>query len=324
MTTPPVPPAESPSLAPVADPPYGVAPNGYRLPAATRLGRVRLQVADLARSLAYYEGVLGLRALARAPGRAELGAGEPGARGGRVFVELVERPGARPVPRRGRLGLYHFALLLPDRAALGRLVAHLAASHTPAGASDHRVSEALYLTDPDGLGIEVYADRPRDTWQAVPTAAGRELAMATAPLDLAALVRAAEAAPGGPAWTGLPAGTAMGHVHLHVGDLAGAAAFYHEALGFDRVVWGYPGALFLAAGGYHHHLGTNTWAAAQPPAGDDDARLLEWTVELPGAADVDAAAASVAGAGYAAARDGGDLVARDPWGTAVRVQASAG
>jgi catechol 2,3-dioxygenase len=134
----------------------------FRLPAATHVGRVRLQVADLERSLDYYQTVLGLRVLARGDGRATLGAYGSDA----PLVELHERVGARPVPRRGRLGLYHFAILLPDRAALGRFLAHLAARGEYAGMSDHLVSEALYLTDPDGLGIEVYADRPRASWRA--------------------------------------------------------------------------------------------------------------------------------------------------------------
>jgi catechol 2,3-dioxygenase len=184
-----------------------------------------------------------------------------------------------------------------------------------AGAGDHLVSEAFYLTDPDGLGVEVYADRPRATWRRV----GRELMMATDPVDVAGLVRDAGDAP----WAGMPAGTTVGHMHLHVGDLEAGARFYADALGFDRMVWRYPGALFLGAGGYHHHLGTNTWAgpAARPP-GADDARLLEWTVTLPTAADVAAAAASLAAAGHdAAARPDGSVVAADPWGTAVRLRA---
>ena len=233
----------------------GIRPPGYRLPDATRLGRVRLQVASLDRSLPFYEDVLGLRRLDRRDGVATLGASGDGT----ALVELHERAGARPVPRRGRLGLYHFAVLLPDRAALGRFLAHLAARGVRAGMSDHAVSEALYLTDPDGLGIEVYADRPRDAWRY----AGRQLHMHTEPLDTASLL----AAGGGAPWAGMPPGTVIGHVHLHVGDIDAAAAFYHAALGFDKVVWSYPGALFLSAGGYHHHLGTNTWAAGAAPLG---------------------------------------------------------
>jgi catechol 2,3-dioxygenase len=288
---------------------YGEAPSGHRLPDRTRLGAVRLQVASLARSLPFYEQVLGLRVAARADGQVTLAAHGDDA----PLVELVERPGARAVPKRGRIGLYHFAILLPDRPSLGRFVRHLGEVGARAGAGDHLVSEAFYLNDPDGLGIEVYADRPRGAWKRV----GNQLMMATDPVDVRDLVRAAGDAP----WTGMPAGTVMGHVHLHVGDIARAGAFYSEALGFDRVVWSYPGALFLSAGGYHHHLGTNTWAGSgAEPAADDEARLLEWTIVLPDAESVDATAASLAAAGQAVERGAdGDLVARDPWGTRVRV-----
>ena len=288
-------------------PTAGIAPPGYGLPAATRLGQVRLQVADLARSLAFYEGIVGLRILDRNGATAVLGA-----RGADTpLVELIERPGARPVPRRGLLGLFHVAFLLPERADLARFVRHLAETGERAGMSDHLVSEAVYLTDPDGLGIEVYADRPRNTWRHD----GRQIAMATNPLDVPGLLRAA----GDALWSGAPEGTVVGHVHLHVGDLGEAAAFYHEALGLDKVVWNYPGALVLSAGGYHHHLGLNTWAGDAPPAGEDDARLLAWTLVVPGADDVEAAAHSLEAAGYATARATGACIVADPWGTPLRI-----
>jgi catechol 2,3-dioxygenase len=298
--------------APNTNPGYGIRPPGHRLPDATRVGAVRLDVSDLERSLQFYQSILGLRVLRRDASSAALGPMEDET----PLVRLHERRGARHVPRGGRLGLFHFAILLPDRAALGRLVVHLAEERVHIGASDHLVSEALYLSDPDGLGIEVYADRPRESWRSV----DRELAMSTLPLDMDDLVRAA----GGGRWSGAPAGTTMGHVHLHVGDLAGASAFYHDALGFDRVVWRYPGALFLSAGGYHHHLGVNTWAgpSASAPA-DDEARLIEWELLLPSSDDVDAARASLAGAEHAAAeQNDGSVIAHDPWGTALRLRAA--
>lgn len=292
---------------------YGQPPNGFRLPQATRLGRVSIQVADLDRSLAFYEGVLGLRSVEREASRAVLAAhGDD-----MPLVELHALADARPAPARGRLGLYHFAILLPDRASLGRFVKHLGDIDARAGAADHLVSEALYLQDPDNLGIEVYADRPRSAWRR----SGRELMMATDPVDIAGLLGAA----GGVPWAGMPAGTIMGHVHLHVGDIPTATTFYSDGLGFDRTVWDYPGALFMSAGGYHHHLGTNTWAGhGAVPAPERDARLLEWTIELPDAASVVAAGDSLERSGFAVARDvvagTTDIVTRDPWGTQLRIR----
>jgi catechol 2,3-dioxygenase len=291
--------------------PYGIAPSGFRLPDATRLGRVRLQIADLDRSIAYYETVIGLRVIDRSHDTATLAP-----RGGdTVLIELRAKPGVRAVARRGQIGLYHFAILLPDRASLGRLIAHLSATGVYAGMSDHFVSEAIYLQDPDGLGIEVYADRPRSEWRT----ADRQLAMATNPLDVASVVAAGGDVP----WSGLPAGTVIGHVHLYVRDLDEASKFYHEALGLDKVVWGYPGALFMSAGGYHHHLGTNTWAAEAPLPTPDDAQLVEWEMVLPDAASVTRAAESLEHHGAYVHRDGGDVVVRDPWGTQLRIVAHA-
>ncbi len=294
-----------PASEPATPGSYGEAPSGFRLPAATSVGAVTLQVADLERSLEFYRSTLGLAELGRDSGVARLGAGT------RPLVELRERPGARSAGR-GRLGLFHFAILLPGRPALGRFVQHLADRGIYAGAGDHLVSEAFYLADPDGLGIEVYADRPRESWRRV----GRELRMATDPVDVAAVV----AAGGGGAWEGMPEGTTMGHVHLHVGDLDLASRFYSEAIGLDRVGWSYPGALFLSAGGYHHHLGTNVWAGAGArPAAGDQAQLLEWSLALPDAASLQAAAESLAQAGFVAEPAGGALRTRDPWGTPLRL-----
>jgi catechol 2,3-dioxygenase len=287
--------------------PYGVAPPGYRLPSATRIGSVRLQVADLAQSLEYYERVLGFHVIEQSGSAATLGAHgstEP-------LVRLEERRGARTVPPRGLLGLYHFAILVPDRASLGRFLAHLAELRLPAGMSDHFVSEAIYLQDPDNLGIEVYADRPRSTWRHE----GGQLVMATEHLDAEGVIRAG----GGAKWVGMPAGTTIGHVHLHVGDIERAAAFYHEALGLDKVVWSYPGALFLSAGGYHHHLGTNTWARGAPSAGEEDAKLLDWELLLPASTDVQEAAASLARSGHDVVATDGNASVVDPWGTKLRL-----
>lgn len=287
---------------------YGIAPPALRLPDASHVGGVHLQVVDLQRSRSYYERVLGLRAHVLADASVALGAdGE-----GRPLLTLHTKPAVARA-RRGALGLFHFAILLPTRSALGRFASHLASLGIRAGMADHLVSEALYLWDPDGLGIEVYADRPRDAWQR----RGRELAMTTAPLDIQDVIAAGRGEP----WRGAPAGTAMGHVHLHVGSLEQAEAFYHRALGFDKTVWSYPGALFMAAGGYHHHVATNVWSR-EPAASFDEARLLEWELMVPSAADVEAVGRHVRGAGYVIENRGTSLAVADPWGTRVHIRAA--
>lgn len=286
---------------------YGIAPPGFRLPDETRIGGVRLLVSDLQRSVDYYERVLGLRALHSDGSTARLAPyGDE-----RAVVTLETRPGVIPA-RRGAFGLYHFAILLPGRAALGRFATHVAALRLRAGMADHLVSEAFYLWDPDDLGIEVYADRPRETWRH----RGRELVMTTDPLEIDDVMAAAE----GGTWDGAPAGTTVGHVHLHVGSLEEAETFYHRALGFDKTVWSYPGALFLAAGGYHHHLGTNVWGAGPAPAADE-ARLLDWDLLVPSESDVASGAGSLRAAGYAAETAAEGVTAADPWGTRVRLRA---
>jgi catechol 2,3-dioxygenase len=294
---------------------YGKPPAAFRLPSATRLGPVRLRIGDLGRSLDYYQRVLGLQVLEETGSSAKLGTPS-----GRELVELVARPETRPAPGHARTGLFHFAILLPSRAHLGRFARHLGQSGVLAGASDHLVSEALYLQDPDNLGIEIYADRPRSAWRRV----GRELRMVTDPIDMRGLLEAV----GTEAWEGAPSDTVMGHVHLNVGDLDRAKAFYSDGLGFDQTVWGYPGALFLGAGGYHHHLGTNIWAgprATRPLA--DEAQLLEWTLDLPTRADVEKVVESLEGGRYHPgwredSESGAAVTVRDPWGTVLQIQAA--
>ncbi len=285
----------------------GIRPDRYRLPDAAHIGAVRLQVSDLARSLVYYTTVIGFRVLSQTGSVAVLGPHGSAA----PLIELHERHGIRPVPRRGLLGLYHFAILLPDRESLGRFATPLAEVGAYAGSADHAVSEALYLSDPDGLGIEVYADRPRSQWRIN----GREIVMTTEPLDLRSLARAAAGQP----WVGMPVGTVIGHVHFHVGAIREAEAFYHSALGFDKTAWTYPGALFLSAGGYHHHVGTNIWAAGSPAATPDDARRPAGGLVLSTAAAGDAAAANAEGSGNRMRRDGTDRLLTDPWGITVRI-----
>ncbi|MGH7637155.1 MAG: VOC family protein [Gemmatimonadaceae bacterium] len=286
-----------------------IVPPSYRLPEQTHIGRVKLQVSDLGRSVDYYQDVIGLRVLHRSGHVATLGPHDDDT----PLLELHERKGATMVPRRGLLGLYHFAILLPDQSALGRFLQHVADLGLRPGMSDHLVSEAIYLQDPDNLGIEVYRDRPRSEW----TEENGQLTMATDPLDLRSVLLAGGDQP----WTGAPAGTRIGHVHLHVGDIPQAESFYHAAIGFDKTVWSYPGALFLSAGGYHHHLGTNTWARGAPSATEDDARLIEWELIVPTSADVDAVGRSLEAGGHTVTRESREVVARDPWDTQLRVRA---
>jgi catechol 2,3-dioxygenase len=283
----------------------GIVPPAFRLPDAAHVGGVRLLVSDLPRAVAYYERVLGLRVVG-----AEDGTGLASHGNDRPLVTLHTRPGVTHA-RREALGLYHFAILLPDRAALGRFAAHVSELGVHVGAANHRVSESLYLRDPDGVGIEVYADRPRDSWQRN----GREIVMTTDPLDIVSVIAAA----GGIAWDGAPPGTTMGHVHLSVGSLGQAEAFYHRSLGLDKTVWNYPGALFMAAGGYHHHLGTNTWSSGSSPS-PDQAQLLEWELLVPSPDDVTAAAQSLRSGDYTVERTARGCIAADPWGTRVHVQ----
>lgn len=278
-----------------------------RLPDELQLGVVHLQVADLARSVEYYERVIGLTPLSMGIAEATLGVGANSL----PLVVLAERAGARSPGRHSRLGLYHFAILLPERGSLGQFLGHLASTHIAAATADHAVSEAVYLWDPDGLGIEVYADRPRAEWRW----RDGEIYMTTEALNVNALITGAA----GRRWTGVPAGTRMGHLHLHVGSIAEAERFYHHALGLDKTVSTYPGALFMSAGGYHHHLGTNTWAGNAPPSTEHDARLLAWTIVLPTAADTERTALRVERAGYEVTRAVDGWRVTDPWGTAVRV-----
>jgi catechol 2,3-dioxygenase len=229
------------------------------------MGLVELSVSDLDRSLAYWQDVVGLDVLSRDDGTAELGADTP-------LVRFVEEPGARPA--RGFTGLFHVALLVPDRPSLGRFFAHTARAQIPlTGLSDHVVSESIYLRDPDYHGIEVYADRPREQWE------GRiSQKMTTVPLDTDSLL--AEA--GDAEFDGLPDGTTVGHVHLCVRDVEEMIGFYRDRLGMGLTAHRGDQAAFLSAGGYHHHLGGNTWETRSAPhAPEGTARLLRYTIVLP-------------------------------------------
>jgi catechol 2,3-dioxygenase len=237
----------------------------------TALGHVHLVTDDLSRVVGFYREALGFREAQRDGSTIFLSAD-----GLYPFAFAVtEVPGAS---RRARTtGLYHAAILLPSRRDLARVFLHLRAAEVSLdGVADHLVSEALYLRDPDGNGLEIYADRPREQWRE----RDGQIMMSTDPLDLGALL--AEARDDDAPWTGMPAGTGIGHVHLRVSDLQRAEAFYHGVLGFDVTVRTYPGALFLSAGGYHHHLGVNVWSSAgAPPAPPNSVGLRSFTVRVP-------------------------------------------
>ncbi len=272
--------------------------------AATTMGAVHLTVSDLARSLDYYERAIGLESLESGPGRASLGAA------GRVLLVLVEEPRARP--SNPSTGLYHFALLVPERPALARWLAHAGRDRVSlTGLSDHFVSEAIYLRDPDGHGIEIYADRPREQWEGI---VGER--MTTLPLDVDNLLGEL-ADPSGEPFDGLAPGTVMGHVHLKVSEIPGTVEFYRDAIGFGLIAAIREQAAFLSAGGYHHHLGANTWesAGASPPQAGT-ASLRHATIVLPDAAERDRVIARLEGRGAHVADSGGDPLIRDPSGNA--------
>ena len=273
----------------------------FTISPATRCGTVALVVADLSRSLQYYTQRIGLQVQRQVPGAAWLGAG------GDDLLHLIEQPGVRSV-QRGRTGLYHFAILAPTRSDLGRTLQHLVATETRIdGASDHGVSEALYLTDPDGHGIEIYRDRPTSEWPV--TRDG--LRMTLDPLDFRGVMAAA--ASHETPYAGMHRATVIGHVHLHVADLHAAEAFYVDALGLDLMQRFQGQASFVSAGGYHHHLGLNVWAGVgAPPPPADAARLASFELVLPDAAALRATIAHLAGLGVATAPEGSGWRVLDP------------
>ena len=239
-----------------------------RLPDATRIGSAHLRVQNLDRALGFYRDTLDFIVTQEDERKVALSA----AAGEAPIFHLTEYPDYIRKPQRST-GLYHVAILMPDRPALGRILRRLLVRRYPlGGASDHLVSEALYLSDPDGNGLEIYRDRPRSEWRMD----GDSVAMATEPLDADGVIAEAQEQD-----AGVVPGTVIGHMHLHVSDLARAEGFYSGLLGFDVVQRSYPGALFVSAGGYHHHLGLNTWAGKMPPP-PNAVGLEDWTIVVPG------------------------------------------
>ena len=273
----------------------------------TDLGTVRLTVADLARSRSFYDRALGLQAIDLDDGSLALGAG-----GERPLIEL-RGDSAAPALNRRATGLFHLAVLLPSRLDLALALVRLSEARWPLdGASDHLVSEALYLSDPDGNGIELYRDRPREQWRY----ADGQLEMATLPLDIDDVLRELERADGFQRLA--PPDTRIGHVHLQVSNLDESEAFYNGVLGFDVVVRGYPGALFVSAGGYHHHIGLNTWnsaGASPPPLGSIGLRCFQ--VQLPSADALGLVVDRASATGVPTEAVNGDTLVRDPSGNGV-------
>ncbi len=269
----------------------------------TSLGAVILTVGDLESQTAFYGDAIGLREIRRDGDTVELGA--PG--GDTALVTLVGRPDAPPRPPR-TTGLFHLALLVPTRAELARSLRRVSATGHPfTGASDHLVSEALYLDDPEGNGIEIYRDRPREEWRY----ADGQLEMATLPLDLDGVLASGP----GDGKDGIAEDTRIGHVHLQVADIPAAEEFYAGALGFEPTVRGYPGALFVSAGGYHHHVGLNTWATQGAPAPPLDARgLRRYTIVLPDEATRRDVLRTAAALGLEIENDDARSVVTDPSG----------
>jgi catechol 2,3-dioxygenase len=300
--------------------PHSTASSAHTLPATLSLGAVWLTVTDLERSLVFYRDALGLQVQRREAASAVMGVGaEP-------LVALVENPRASGPAGRHYAGLYHFALLYPSREELARAALRLTAAHIAIeGASDHGVSEALYLSDPDGNGIELYADRPRAQWPA-PADSSQRVGMYLHALDLRGLL---DLVPGEVAPRHAGAGLRVGHVHLHVGNLERGLQFYRDLVGFELMAL-LPNAAFVSAGGYHHHLGFNTWRGeGVSPAPAEAVGLHHWTVLLESEDELTAIreclqrAGSEIGAGSEIARHPSGFTARDPWNIAVEFIVSA-
>lgn len=272
----------------------------------TYVRQANLKVKDLQRSLAYYQEIIGLRVLEQTATHAALTAD------GRTALLTLEAPAQ---PKAGRTtGLYHFALLLPTRRDLARFIRHYAATGLHLGSSDHTVSEALYLSDPDGNGIEIYRDRDAVSW----TWDESQVAMAVDPLNFDDLMTADDGAP----WTGLPSGTIMGHIHLHVAELGDTLTFYTQGLGFEVVARYGNQAAFISTGGYHHHIGLNTWngvGAPQPPASSVGLRSYE--IVYPGEAARAQAIERVQTLGAVVEPDGEAFATVDPSGNRIRLLA---
>lgn len=281
---------------------------GFHREPNTFVSQVNLKVANLERSLTFYQEVIGLQMLQQTNSTADLTAD------GKTVLVTIQQPDD-VVPKQGRTtGLYHFALLLPTRADLGRLLKHFLQVRYPLqGASDHLVSEAIYLADPDGNGIEVYADRPASGW----SWNNGEVEMATVALDAESLLAEGE----GEEWNGMPAGTIMGHIHLHVSELQKTEEFYTKGLGFE-VVTRYGGqALFISTGKYHHHIGLNTWnGVGAPPAAENSVGMESYTMVFPSEEKREQILSQLKELGVTVTEEKGVFITADPSGNRIRLE----
>ena len=288
-----------------------LTPNATHVPSlhpAVEVGTVTLKVANLERSLKFYTQLIGLEVFKQDGHTAVLGAGN------RPILLLEEVPGATRLAR-NVTGLYHAAILFPTRHSLAIKIQQLARINYPLGAGDHLVSEAFYLDDPDGNGLELYQDRPRSTWKWI----GSQVQMATDPVDVDSLF--AEIKPNDPALNNpaAPAGTKLGHMHLRVGNISKARAFYHDVLGFD-IVAQMPSALFISAGGYHHHIGMNVWESnGGKPTPENSAGLREFSISLPDQAELDRLTAQIEAAAITVERSGESALVLDPFQTRIKL-----
>ncbi len=272
------------------------------------VGIVTLKVADLKRSLAFYKNAIGLEPLHQGGGHAVLGAG------GWPIVIIEEVPGAQPQPTH-TTGLYHAAILFPDRRSLARKIAQLINLRISPGYADHRVSEAFYLSDPDGNGLELYRDRPRQEW----TWEGEQVRMASDPInfdDFFSEIEGEDVAASSPA---APVGTRLGHMHLRVADILLAEKFYHGILGFN-IMARWSGALFVSAGGYHHHIGLNAWQSrgGRPPV-EPSAGLREFSITLPDRAELERLVEQIRSSGAAIEQDEDSARVMDPFQNQIRL-----
>jgi catechol 2,3-dioxygenase len=279
---------------------------------ALQIGLVKLRISQLERSLTYYTEVIGLNILRQDAKTADLTAD-----GHTILLQLEEIENAQILPQQSASGLYHFAILVPDRTSLGLVLHNLAVRNQQIGQGDHLVSEALYLQDPDNNGIEIYADRPRSTWQKDERG---QYIMATDPVDVDGLLALAE----GKAWTGLPAGTIIGHVHFHVPTLEAARQFYVDVLGFEVMLTDNRSVLFISAGGYHHHLGLNIWAGKGAPVAPANAvGISYYTLKMPDSASIQEVADRAKSAGIPIEEKDGQLWLTDPSNIQVRFYTEA-